>query len=143
MKQQVTEYVEWATSDEGTKDFDRKSAKKLNEWVKGEKATFFFQGIKEYESKYNKPGTKNKDVIRYVVTCPAFVKDGKVSSTEEIVTYRANDALLDRVRDLKDGQLIEIECMGEKESSNGYKYVGFRTVRVGNNCYIFENETEA
>lgn len=132
--------VEWAQPETGQPK-EKKAAKQLSEWSQGDRAVFFYQGTREYPSKYNIAGSKEKGVLRYIVTVPAIInKNGTVSSTEEIVTLRSNMALLDRVKDLKPGQLVEVECTGPKESENGYKYIGFKTVRVGDICHLFETE---
>ena len=127
----------WTTTK--TEQYEKTPAKKLNEWESEETLMFFFQAIKEYPSSYNTPGSKEKGVLSYIVALPAYLDiEGEVIVTDKPIVLRANNALLDRVKGLKNGQLIEIECTGKKVSASGYSYVGFKTLRQADMCQLME-----
>ena len=120
---QVSSNAAWTTE-------SNDKAQNVKSFKKGQKVMGFLQHMKSFESKFG------ENEITYAYYVPASIVGKDVFAEEQLASIRCNASLLEQLSKVSDGQLFEIECLGEVPTKTGkHTYVKFKLLRTANNTY--------
>lgn len=105
---------------------DKKPAKKVADWKKGEELVGFFMETKTY------PGTEFGPVT-YHVLVKAEIKGDKIYTDDEVISLRSGAGLANQLTNVTKGQLIKLTYHGkEKNQKTGRSFHKFTCDKADN-----------